>query len=337
MTVSFPKVLTIILNYRTPELTLKAAEAALREMRGLGGEVVIVDNASGDGSFEQITEAVSEWDAGDMLRVMQSPVNDGFGAGNNLGMRQRMRDGSRPDFYYLLNSDAWPDKGAVAKLLEVMESNPRAGFAGSHIRGKDDETHCTVFRFPSIAGELEEAARTGLITRMVRNAVVPMEIPSETTKVDWTAGASMLIRAEMLGEIGLFDETFFLYYEETELCHRARRAGWECYYVPASRTVHVGSASTGLKTWGRTPTYWFVSRRHYFTKVHGRAYAALATGARITGALIWRLRRLMQGKPQADPPHFLRDLITFSLGGLVQAPPGPRHAPLSTPLTEDSK
>lgn len=337
MTVASPKILTIILNYRTPELTLKAAKAALREMRDLGGEVVIVDNASGDGSVEQITEAVTEWGAGKLLRVVQSPVNGGFGAGNNFGMRQGMSDGSAPDFYYLLNSDAWPDEGAVAKLLDVMAAEPRVGFAGSHIRGTDDEEHCTVFRFPSIAGELEGAARTGLITRMFRNAVVPMEIPTENRQVDWTAGASLLIRARMLEEIGLFDESFFLYYEETELCHRARRAGWSCYYVPESRTVHVGSASTGLKSWTRTPRYWFVSRRYYFTKVHGRAYAALATGARITGALIWRLRRLVQGKPQADPPHFLRDLISFSLGGLFQTATKPRPAPLSTPLTEDSK
>ncbi|QGX99509.1 glycosyltransferase family 2 protein [Roseovarius faecimaris] len=337
MTVTSPKILTIILNYRTPDLTVKAAEAALREMRALGGEVVIVENGSGDDSFEQITRAVTAWQAGEALRVVQSPVNGGFGAGNNFGMRQGMSDGSAPDFYYLLNSDAWPDEGAVQKLLDVMAQHPRAGFAGSHIRGTDGEDHCTVFRFPSIAGELEGAARTGLITRMLRRAVVPMEIPAETTRVDWTAGASLLIRADMLRQIGGFDETFFLYYEETELCHRARRAGWDCYYVPQSRTVHVGSASTGLKTWARTPTYWFASRRYYFTTVHGRAYAALATGARITGALIWRLRRLVQGKPQADPPHFLRDLIAFSLNGLTRPAPKPRAVPLSRPLTEDSK
>ncbi len=334
---STARILTIILNYRTPDLTVKAAQAALREMQSLGGEVVIVDNASGDGSFDTLTQTVAAWDAGDMLRVVQSPQNGGFGAGNNFGMRLGMSDGTAPDFYYLLNSDAWPDPGAVQALLDVMHNHARAGFAGSHIRGTDDAPHCTVFRFPSITGELEGAARTGLITRLFPNSVVPMDIPAQTTKVDWTAGASLLIRAEMLNEIGLFDEAFFLYYEETELCHRAKRAGWDTYYVPDSRTVHVGSASTGLKEWARTPAYWFASRRYYFTKVHGRIYAALATLARITGCLIWRLRRVISDKPMADPPHFLRDLIAHSMGVTRQRGPKPTVNPHNHPVTEDSK
>lgn len=331
-----PRVLTIILNYRTPDLTVQAAKAALREMQTMAGEVVIVDNASGDGSYDTLRDAFAEWDAGDQLRIVESPVNGGFGAGNNVGMRLGLSDGTRPDFYYLLNSDAWPDPGAVQALLDVMQANPRAGFAGSHIRGTDDVDHCTVFRFPSATGELEGAARTGVITRMFPNSVVPMDIPSQTTKVDWTAGASLMIRAEMLDQIGLFDETFFLYYEETELCHRAKQAGWDTYYVPESRTVHVGSASTGLKEWARTPGYWFASRRYYFTKVHGRAYAAFATFMRIKGCVIWRLRRMISDKPMGDPPHFLRDLIRYSL-----TRPVPRKTShpttLTQPLTEDSK
>lgn len=337
MNVQRPKILTIILNYRTPDLTLKAAQAALREMRDLGGEVVIVENDSGDGSYETLTQTFAGWDTQDRLRLVQSPRNGGFGAGNNFGMRQGMSDGTAPDFYYLLNSDAWPDPGAVHKLLDVMHNYPQAGFAGSHIRGTDDADHCTVFRFPSVAGELEGAARTGLITRLFRNSVVPMKIPTKTTKVDWTAGASLLIRARMLEEIGLFDETFFLYYEETELCHRAMRAGWETYYVPSSRTVHVGSASTGLKAWARTPRYWFDSRRYYFTKVHGRFYAALATLARVTGALIWRLRCLISRKALRDPPHFLRDLISYSFVGLFSSRLRSRSVSLTHPLTEESK
>lgn len=333
---SMPRILTIILNYRTPDLTVQAARSALRDMQALGGEVVIVDNASGDGSYEMLIRAVAEWDAGDRLRVVQSPVNGGFGAGNNIGMRLGLSDGTQPEFFYLLNSDAWPDPGAVQALVDVMQAHPRAGLAGSHIRGTDDVDHCTVFRFPSITGELEGAARTGLITRMFPNSVVPMQIPTQTTKVDWTAGASLMIRAEMLNEIGLFDERFFLYYEETELCHRAKRAGWDTYYVPASRTVHLGSASTGLKEWARTPSYWFDSRRYYFTKVHGRAYAALATGARILGCLIWRLRRLVSDKPMGDPPHFLRDLIRHALAAPAK-PVAPATPSLTRPLTEDSK
>ncbi len=334
-----PSILTVILNYRTPDLTVRAAEAAVREMRGLGGEVVIVDNASGDGSFDVIrNKAESEgWTQDGFLRVVQSPENGGFGAGNNIGMRLGMSSGAVPDFFYILNSDAWPDPGAVDRLLDVMKNEPRAGLVGSYIKGTDDAPHCTVFRFPSASGEFEGAARTGLITKLFKSSVVPMEIPTQTTQVDWVAGASVLMRREMLDEIGLFDETFFLYYEETELCRRAARAGWQTFYVPASEVAHVGSASTAMKEWARTPRYWFESRFYYFTKVHGRAYAIWATLARLAGCGIYGLRRMLTGKPQRDPPGFARDLLSHFLAAVVSRGPSRRDVSLARPMTEDSK
>ena len=334
-----PSILTVILNYRTPDLTVRAAEAAVREMRGLGGEVVIVDNASGDGSFDVIrNKAESEgWTQDGFLRVVQSPENGGFGAGNNIGMRLGMSSGAVPDFFYILNSDAWPDPGAVDRLLDVMKDEPRAGLVGSYIKGTDDAPHCTVFRFPSASGEFEGAARTGLITKLFKSSVVPMEIPTQTTQVDWVAGASVLMRREMLDEIGLFDETFFLYYEETELCRRAARAGWQTFYVPASEVAHVGSASTAMKDWARTPRYWFESRFYYFTKVHGRAYAIWATLARLAGCGIYGLRRMLTGKPQRDPPGFARDLLSHFLAAMVSRGPSRRDVSLARPMTEDSK
>lgn len=334
-----PRILTVILNYRTPELTIQAAQAAVREMRALGGEVVIVDNASGDGSFDAIrAEADSQgWTQDGFLRVVQSPENGGFGAGNNFGIRLGMSSGEVPDFYYILNSDAWPDPGAVEKLLEVMQAEPRAGLVGSYIKGTDGVPHCTVFRFPSASGEFEGAARTGLITRMFKSSVVPMQIPTQTTQVDWVAGASVLMRREMLDEIGLFDETFFLYYEETELCRRGARAGWQTFYVPASEVAHVGSASTSMKEWARTPRYWFESRFYYFTKVHGRAYAIWATLARLAGCGVYGLRRAITGKPQRDPPGFARDLLSHFLAALVSRGPSRRDVALARPMTEDSK
>lgn len=330
------RILTIILNYKTPEMTLKSAAAALREMRTLGGEVQIVDNASGDGSAGLLRAAITANGWADRVRLIESPVNGGFGAGNNLGLRQHLSDGSEPDFFYLLNSDAWPDPGALEPLLAVMRDDPRTGMAGSHIRGTDGTAHDTAFRFPTIAGEFEGAARLGLITRALRHAVIPMGALPETTAVDWVAGASLLIRRETLEEIGLFDEDFFLYYEETELCRRAREAGWQVCYVPESRVQHVGGASTGLKTWARTPAYWFESRSHYFNKVHGRAYAAAATAARVAGGVLWRLRRLVSPRPPGDPPMFLRDLVAHALTPAPRPTRRTRAAPGRT-IAEDRK
>ena len=335
-----PTILTIILNFRTPEMTLRAAETAMRDMEELQGEVLVIDNGSGDDSYDLLAQAAKArgWSDSGRFRLIASDHNGGFGAGMNIGFAAGLADGSDPDFYYLLNSDAFPEPGAVRVLRDFLVENSGAGMAGSFLRGPDGEPHRTAFRFPSIAGEFEGAVRTGIVSRLLKRAIVAIDIPEQETRIDWTAGASLMIRRRMLEEVGGFDETFFLYYEETDLCHRAAKAGWRTHYLPTSEVVHVGSASTGMKTWSRTPPYWFDSRLHYFTKTHGPAYAAAATLARIAGGLLWGLRCLIQTKPQADPPGFLRDLIRHSLRAMVRrAPKATTRSPLSPIVSEDPK
>ncbi len=333
-----PKVLTIILNYRTPELTLKAIEAAHREMEGIAGEILVIDNGSGDDSPELLSAAIdgNGWARSGRVRFKQAGRNGGFGAGNNFGMRLGLSDDTQPDFYYILNSDAFPQSGAIRNLLSYMVANRKVGIAGSTIRGIDGAPHETAFRFPSVAGEFEGAVRTGIVSRLLRDSIVPLPMPKETCKVDWVAGASALLRRRMLDEIGLFDETFFLYYEETDLCLRAARAGWETHYLCNSLVVHVGSSSTGMKIWQRTPQYWFDSRLHYFTKNHGRGYAARATLARIAGAALWRLRVAVSNKPLGDPPHFLRDLTAHFMRSLL-ADKARTGTPITDPVAEETK
>ena len=334
-----PKVLTIILNFRTPELTLKALKCALREMSGIKGEILIVDNASGDDSHALLKAAIQQngLDKDNRVRLMQTARNGGYGAGNNFAMRAGLSDGSQPDFYYILNSDAFPQKGAIRNLLNFMIQHRDAGIVGSAIQGVDGVPHQTAFRFPTIAGEFEGAVRTGIVTRLLRNSVVPLPLPESTIEVDWVAGASAMLRRSMLDEIGGFDETFFLYFEETDLCLRAARAGWSTHYVHSSQVLHVGSSSTGMKLWTRTPQYWFDSRLYYFNKNHGRGYALAATLARITGAALWRIRVALSSKPLGDPPHFLRDLITHSVRSLGRRPDFRLHHPISDPVVEETK
>lgn len=310
-------ILTIILNYKTASMTLQSLEAALREMQDLHGEVVIVDNDSQDGSFETLSAQTKDMPR---VRVVQSGRNGGFGAGNNVGLRMTLSDGTAPDYFYVLNSDAFPDAGSIAALHDYLETHPKVGFAGSYIHGPDGDAHLTTFRFPSIWSELEGAARFGPISKLLRNKRVPIDVPAKTCAVDWLAGASMLMRREVLEDIGLFDETFFLYFEETDLCRRAKLAGWPTVFVRESEVTHIGSVSTGMKTWARMPRYWFDSRLHYFTKNHGWIYAVVAVKAHVIGGLIWRLRRVLQGKPQADPDHFLRDLIVHDTRHLLARP-----------------
>lgn len=330
-----PILWTIILNYKTPQMTLQSAEAALREMEGITGRIIIVDNDSQDGSFDTLTADV-EAKGWDRVTVVQSGHNGGFGAGNNYGIQAGLRDAPPPDYIYILNSDAFPDPGAIRVLLDYLEANPKTGFAGSNIHGPDGDWHCTIFRFPSIWSELEGAARTGPITRLLRRHVIPQPLPDGPKTVDWLAGASMMMRYNVLARIGLFDETFFLYFEETDLCRRAQLAGWPTVYLPESRVTHIGSVSTGMKTWARKPTYWFDSRLHYFIKNHGRAYAAAATAANLLGGLIWRLRCIIQRRSMADEAFFLRDLIRHDVGAMLKRAPrtAAQSAAANTPLVQ---
>jgi N-acetylglucosaminyl-diphospho-decaprenol L-rhamnosyltransferase len=316
-----PRLLTVILNWRTPDMTVRSIEAALLALQGIDGALVVVDNDSGDGSFERLAAEVAArgWDKGPQaVRVVQSGHNGGFGAGNNVGIRAGLPKGERPDYVYILNSDAFPAPGAIAALMNHLERHPETGFAGSHIHGPDGEPHRTAFRFPSILGEFEQNIRFGPVSRLLSRWIVAQPLPQATTRVDWLAGASMMMRQSVLDQIGLFDETFFLYFEETDLCRRAALAGWPTDYVIESRVAHIGSVSTGMKTWSRIPGFWLDSRLHYYVKNHGALYAFGASLATVAGGLLWRARLLVQKKTLGDPPGFLRDLVAHGLRAMLR-------------------
>lgn len=294
---------TIIVNYRTPELTLKAALAARSAMSELRGEITIVDNASRDGSvpFLQDAIALENQSHGAPITLISSEVNGGFGAGVNIGIEAGFADGSRPDFFYLLNSDATPAEDAILTLLEAIAVLPETGIAGSYIHGTDHAPHLTAFRFPGVLSEFENAACFGPVSKLLKSRRVAMPLPRQSRAVDWLAGASMLIRREVIEDVGHFDETFFLYFEETDLCRRAKQAGWATVYVPQSRVAHVGSASTGMQSWQEVPEYWLDSRHFYFVKTGGLAITFLANLAATTGAVLHSLQAALRGRKSSAP------------------------------------
>lgn len=310
-----PVLHTIVLNFRTPELSIMAVEGALREMEGIAGGVTLVDNDSGDGSLERMrAEAQTRgWLDGDRLAIVGSGHNGGFGAGNNFGIRRGTPDGRRADLVYLLNSDAIPQPGAIRALVDHLAAHPQTGIACSRIRGMDGAPHQTAFRFPSILGEFEGAVKTGPVSRLLRRWIVALPQPDRSVRVDWSAGASMMIRMDVLDQVGLFDEGFFLYFEETDLCRRAAKAGWETHYVWESEIAHIGSASTGMQRWDRVPDYWYDSRRRYFEKHHGRAGALLASVAHLAGGGLWRLRCLIQRRDPEMPQGHMGRLARHAL------------------------
>lgn len=335
------KLLVVLLNYRTAEMTLKALASAHRALERIpDARIDVVDNDSGDGSLERLREGVrAAGYAPERVQVMASGRNGGFGAGNNHAIRRALESADPPEYVYILNSDAFPAPDAIEVLLRFLEARPEVGIAGSFIHGTDDVPHHTAFRFPSLWSELESGLALGLVSKLLaehRVAIDPM--PTETREVDWLAGASMMMRTEMLRRIGLFDETFFLYFEETDLCRRAKLAGWSTWYVIESRVAHVGSASTGMKEWRRVPTYWFDSRKYYFTKNHGEAYRRAADLVFAATHGVFKVRARIQGKKDPSPHGFFRDFLRYNFGLPVPVKPPPARpaAPAPAPPDEQS-
>ena len=127
----------------------------------------------------------------------------------------------------------------------------------------------------------------------------------------------MLVRREVLRQIGLLDEDLYTYFDDVDLCLRARRASWTVWYVPDSHVVHLMGQTTGItqrtEPPRRRPDYWFQARRHFWLKHYGPWRTALADTAWITGFALWRLRRRIQRKPDTDPPKLLWDSIRHSV------------------------
>ncbi len=306
-------------NFRTDALALRCLESLAREREGIPGlRAVIVDNASGDGSVGRIRAAI-EGRGFDWAEVLESPVNGGFGAGNNLALHPALAASGGPEYFLLVNPDAALDEGALTALLQFLEGRPEAGIAGprteigrGHLRG-------TAFRFPGILNSLDEGAHFGPLTRCLARWQLAPAPRAEAHATDWVSGGCMLIRRAVFEEIGLFDERYFLYFEEVDFSLRAAQAGWESWYVPEASIVHDAGASTGA-TGGRElsrtmPAYWFESRRRYFRKNHGRLVSIAADLAWIAGNTFWNLRRALTREPPRDPRRFYRDFVRFSLLG----------------------
>jgi N-acetylglucosaminyl-diphospho-decaprenol L-rhamnosyltransferase len=316
-------IVVVVLNYKTPELSVIAAQSAAAAMAGFGGVILLVDNASPDDSFQRMQAGVAaaSWPDTLTVEVMQSGRNGGFGSGNNFGIGAGLAICPQAEFAFILNPDARVDAETISALVTYLNSHPKAAIAGSWIYGEDGADHCSAFRFPGLASEFESAIRMGPVTKLLKNYVLPMHVPASSGPVGWIVGASMLARISVLNEIGLFDETFFLYFEETDLCLRAQRAGYEVHFVRDSRTCHIGSVSTGMGTWTRTPPYWFESRWYYYCKNYGRAYAIAATALNVVGTALWRLRRLIERQPNTDANRFIRDLVSHDLQALFRPTP----------------
>lgn len=306
----------VSVSYRSARLLIDCLRsvAGERSAPGINLRAVVVDNASGD--LPMLTQAVQDNGWGSWIRLIAAPRNGGFAYGNNLGVRLAIESGA--DYLLLLNPDTLVRPGAIASLVAFFESRRDVGIAGPGFENPDGTEWPMAFRFPSLATELTAALGIGLVTRLLGNRTVARRMSAIAQQVDWVSGAALMIRAEVFAAIGGLDENYFLYFEETDFCFRAARAGFPTWYFPASRIMHIMGQSTNLIMEGpsrprRLPGYWYESRRRYLA-------ASLGTTAAMVGDLIvllayplGYLKQILLGRGRAVVPHYLRDIWRYSI------------------------
>jgi N-acetylglucosaminyl-diphospho-decaprenol L-rhamnosyltransferase len=303
----------VIVTYRSAPLAIDclASIQSERERQDLNVRVVLVDNASGD--IPQIEQAVQRNGWSSWVTLVLAPRNGGFAYGNNLGIRSAYERG-RPNYIYLLNPDTQVRPGAIAALAEFLQNNPRVGIAGSSFETEDGKDWPIAFRFPTLLSEIDHGIQLGLVSRLLSRWTVARPMDPTAQPTDWISGASMMIRPAVLTAVGGLDENFFLYFEETEFCHRARRAGFTTWYVPQSRVMHMMGKSTNVEERTRferrLPGYWFDSRMRYYAATHGVGTAALIDAVAILCSVLGLLKRRLQQRPST--PHYIRDLLAHS-------------------------
>jgi GT2 family glycosyltransferase len=307
----------VIVNYRTAGLVVDCLRSLEPEMASEPGlRVVIVDNASGDDSVDVIESAIRRhgWRWATIKPLVR---NGGFAFGNNAAIRELLREPNPPAFIWLLNPDTVVRSRAAAALIDFLASHPNVGIAGGRLEFPDGTPQTAAFRFPSLIAELEDTIRIGLVSRMLGRFRVPGPIHDEPHPTDWVNGASMMVRRDVIETVGLMDDGFFLYFEETDFCRRAKRLGWPVWQVPASRVVHLEGQSTGVTGANLAkkprPAYWFDSRARYFHKHLGAGWAFVADVIFAVGFGLWRIQRRLRSKADPDPPGLWRDFVRHAV------------------------
>ena len=309
--------LIVIVNYRTTELTLDCLRSLQDEVGTVAGtRVVVTDNASGDDSVAHLEAAVSASGWGGWATIQALEQNGGFAAGNNAAIRPALVAADPPRYVLLLNPDTIVRPGAVRALVKFMEDRPDVGIAGSRLEEPDGTPQRSAFRFPSVLGELEGGLRLGPASRLLAR---------------WVSrpGGSRGARPDRLGCRGVHDHPQRGFRvggpDGRRLFHVFRRGGLLPSSPPRRLALLVRSRGTRgapgrAKLRGDQPQrssaaqaeLLVPARRRYFLNNHGRLATVLADLAWSLGHASYRLRRLVQRKPDTDPQWLLWDFIRFN-------------------------
>jgi N-acetylglucosaminyl-diphospho-decaprenol L-rhamnosyltransferase len=250
-------------------------ERCLESVRG--HEAIVVDHGSSDGTLELVRERFPD------VRVVEQE-NRGMGGGNNAGMR--LASGR---YFLLLNSDAWVVDGAVERLVAFADQHADAAVVGPRLLNPDGSLQRSARSFPTLwrlATEYLFLRKLAPRTRALNAFYEGGFDHDEVREVDWLFGACLLVRASATEEVGLFDEEFFMFSEETDWCYRFRQAGWKVFFFPGAEVVHVGGASHGGRMFAENVR----GHLRFLAKHRGLHYAERARWLLLTGV---RLRLLL--------------------------------------------
>jgi GT2 family glycosyltransferase len=258
----------VIVSFNTRDTLRESLQSIDRETGGIRLEVLVVDNGSKDRSQEMLEREFPH------VRLILSAENLGFGVGNNLAI-----EAARGRYIVLLNSDAFLCRGALEAAVERIARSPQVGLAGGRLMGRDFSWQPSARMFPNVI--TDAFVLTGLAAKFPKSRIFgrcdrTWADPAQASEVDWVPGAFSIIRAEVLRKVGLFDPRFFLYAEEVDLCRRIKKAGYEIWYWPEVRVIHIGGESsrridgTNISQAGQQIVRWRMrSTLLYYRKHHG--------------------------------------------------------------------
>ncbi len=278
----------VIVNWNTRDLLdacLDSVFADLARSPELTAEVWVIDNASSDGSAAMVRRRYPG------ARVLENAENVGFARGNNQALRR-----ASGRYLLLLNPDTVITDRALQPLVQQMDRHPQAAVGSPLLLNEDGTPQFCWARFPNLASELlggDDPSQSPYPLERFADAAKRREMVP--FPVDWVGGACFLVRASAIRQVGLLDEAFFMYCEETEWCHRFLRAGWQTLLIPPVHVVHLGGQSSKAVPIA-TRKHLYRSRLRLYWTMYGAGWGTLLGSVATGRFLLFTLKRRLLWK-----------------------------------------
>jgi len=260
----------IVVNYNTSHLLERMQSAIKSNYANLSLQIILIDNASND-DVVQFCEKNPEID------FIQSPVNIGFGRANNIALEK-----VDSELVLLLNTDAFLSQDTLQKSVDYIKKNHTCGVLGVKLTGEDGTLQPSCRFFPTAFNIFLQTAGFAKYFARVKMIDDPKIDYTKVQKCDWVPGCFYLTRTDIVRTIGLFDERFFMYYEEVDHCKRVKEKGWEVHYFPDTKVIHLGGESSKIvgevtETGKQLNEFQIESELLYFRKHYGLLYVGIHT------------------------------------------------------------